>query len=57
MHIATDPTINSYGKFEFIKFAVQTLNAQLSERFTDHQGLVTIDNIMAFYIVGFIRVI
>ncbi len=23
--------------WEFIKFTVQTLNAQLSERFTDHQ--------------------
>ncbi len=31
VHIAIDLTINSCGKFEFIKFTVQTLNAQLSE--------------------------
>ncbi len=31
VHIATDLTITSCGKFEFIKFTVQTLNAQLSE--------------------------
>ncbi len=37
MHIAIDFTINSCAKFEFIKFTIQTLNAQLSQRFTDHQ--------------------
>ncbi len=26
--------------WEFIKFTVQTLNAQLSERFTDHQRVM-----------------
>ncbi len=40
VHIAIDPTINSSTKCEFIKFTVQTLNAQLSERFTDHQRVV-----------------
>ncbi len=39
VHIATDLTINSCEKLEFIKFTVQTLNAQLSVLLCDTQDI------------------
>ncbi len=42
LHIAIDLSINSCGSLS--NFAVQTLNDQLSERFTDHQSEHFSDN-------------